>query len=197
MTLFEFIRSCLACFPPSNYLRHTHLYHWPLSKSKFNLKSDRVNLVAPASPIEWLLYSPNVLAVQCKLGPERLTQLGNSNVPVGTTSGISNSCAPPLPSLQIPSYGPAIPYGVETLLVKPSFLKCFICSLFPIIRWDKLVLELRTTLGEEIKGLQGGILLQNKKIQFIIKTICTSNQAKLNSRIRAENFRMVDIRINA
>ena len=32
---------------------NTHL--WPFSKSKFNLKSDRVNLVAPASPIECLL----------------------------------------------------------------------------------------------------------------------------------------------
>ena len=56
----------------------THL--WPFSKSKFNLKSDRVNLVAPASPIECLLYLPNVRAIQCKLGPERLTRLGNSNV---------------------------------------------------------------------------------------------------------------------
>ena len=32
----------------------THL--WPWSKSKFNLKSDRVNLVAPASSIKRLLY---------------------------------------------------------------------------------------------------------------------------------------------
>ena len=32
---------------------------WPFSESKFNLKSDRVNLVAPASPIECLLYLPN------------------------------------------------------------------------------------------------------------------------------------------
>jgi len=36
----------------------THLC--PFSKSKFNLKSDRVNLVAPASPIECLIYLPNV-----------------------------------------------------------------------------------------------------------------------------------------
>ena len=50
------------------------------SKSKFNLKSNRVNLVAPASPIECLLYLTNVLAIQYKLGQERLTQLGNSNV---------------------------------------------------------------------------------------------------------------------
>ena len=55
----------------------THL--WPISKSKFNLKSDRVNLVAPASPIECLLYIPNVRAIQYKLGPERLTRFGNSN----------------------------------------------------------------------------------------------------------------------
>ena len=55
----------------------THL--WPFSKSKFNLKSDCVNLVAPASPIECLLYLPNVRAIQYKLGPEKLTQLGNSN----------------------------------------------------------------------------------------------------------------------
>ena len=33
---------------------------WPFSKSKLNLKTDRVNLVAPASPIECLLYLPNV-----------------------------------------------------------------------------------------------------------------------------------------
>ena len=46
----------------------THL--WLFSKSKFNLKSDRVNLVAPASPIECLLYLPNVRAIQYKLGPE-------------------------------------------------------------------------------------------------------------------------------
>ena len=52
----------------------THL--WPFSKRKFNQKSDRVNLVAPASPIECLLYSPNV---QYKLGPGRLTRLGNTN----------------------------------------------------------------------------------------------------------------------
>ena len=56
----------------------THL--WPYSKSKFNLKSDRVKLVVPASPIEWLLYLANVRATQDKQGPERLTRLGNSNV---------------------------------------------------------------------------------------------------------------------
>ena len=50
------------------------------SKSKFNLKSNRVNYVAPASPIECLLYLPNVWAIQYKLGTERLTRLGNSNV---------------------------------------------------------------------------------------------------------------------
>ena len=44
----------------------THL--WPWSKSKFNLKSDRVNLVAPASSIKRLLYLPNVRAIQYKLG---------------------------------------------------------------------------------------------------------------------------------
>ena len=53
---------------------------WPFSKSKFNLKSDRVNLVAPASPIECLLHLPNVRAIQYKLGPEKLTRLGYSNV---------------------------------------------------------------------------------------------------------------------
>jgi len=55
-------------------------HHWPFNKSKFNLKSDRVNLVAPACPIECLLYLPNVRAIQYKLGPERLTRLGNSKV---------------------------------------------------------------------------------------------------------------------
>ena len=44
---------------------------WPFSKSKFNLKPDRVNLVAPASPIECLLYLPDVRAIQYKLGPAR------------------------------------------------------------------------------------------------------------------------------
>ena len=39
----------------------THL--WPCSKSKLNLKSDRVNLVVPASPIECLLYLLNVRAI--------------------------------------------------------------------------------------------------------------------------------------
>ena len=47
----------------------THLF----SKSKFNLKSDRVNLVATASPIECLLYLPNVRAIPYKLGPESTT----------------------------------------------------------------------------------------------------------------------------
>ena len=46
----------------------------PFSKSKFNLKSDRVNLVAPASHIECLLRE-----IQYNLGPKRLTRLGNSN----------------------------------------------------------------------------------------------------------------------
>jgi len=50
---------------------------WPFSESKFNLKSDRVNLLAPVSPIECLFYLTNVLPIQYKLGPERL---GNSNV---------------------------------------------------------------------------------------------------------------------
>ena len=41
---------------------------------------DRVNLVAPDSPIESLLHLPNDRAIQYKLGPEKLTRLGNSNV---------------------------------------------------------------------------------------------------------------------
>ena len=57
---------------------HTHL--WPFSKSKFNLKSDRVNLVALASPIECQLHLPTVRAIQYKLGQEKLTRIGNSNV---------------------------------------------------------------------------------------------------------------------
>ena len=59
-------------------LGQTHL--WPFSKSKCNVKSDRVNLVAPASPIKCLLYLPNGRTKQYKLGPEKLTRLGNSNV---------------------------------------------------------------------------------------------------------------------
>ena len=57
-------------------LTHT----WPFSKSKFNLRSDRVNLIAQASPIECLRYLPDVRAIQYKLGPERLTRLGYWNV---------------------------------------------------------------------------------------------------------------------
>ena len=56
------------------------MHLWPLRKSKFNLMSERVNPAAPASPIECLLYLPNVRAIQYKIGPERLTRLGNSNV---------------------------------------------------------------------------------------------------------------------
>ena len=56
----------------------THLWHF--SESKLNLKSDGVNLVAPASLIECLPCLPNVRAIQYKLGPERLSRLGNSNV---------------------------------------------------------------------------------------------------------------------
>ena len=37
----------------------TLTHFWPSRKRKFNLKSDRVNLVAPVSPIECLLYLPN------------------------------------------------------------------------------------------------------------------------------------------
>ena len=40
----------------------------------------KVNLVASASHIEWLLYLPNVRAIQYKQGPERLPRQGNSNV---------------------------------------------------------------------------------------------------------------------
>ncbi len=40
------------------------------SESKLNLKSDRVNFVAPASPIECMLYLPNVQAIQYKLETE-------------------------------------------------------------------------------------------------------------------------------
>ena len=64
---------CVILLKNNKY--HTHL--WPFSKRKFNLKSDRVNLVARASPIECLLFLANVWAIQYKLGPERLTRLGN------------------------------------------------------------------------------------------------------------------------
>ena len=36
-----------------------------IRKSKFNIQSDRVNLVAPGSPIECLLYLPIVRAIYC------------------------------------------------------------------------------------------------------------------------------------
>ena len=54
----DFRDDCTELFKSCPYIlgRFTHL--WPFSKSKFHLKSDRVNLVAPASPIECLLYLP-------------------------------------------------------------------------------------------------------------------------------------------
>ena len=56
----------------------------PFSKSKFNLKSDRVNLLTPASHglvlLESALFNRRP-GDTVKLGPERLTRLGNSNVP--------------------------------------------------------------------------------------------------------------------
>ena len=58
-------------------LGHIFKSYAPFSNSKFNLKSDRVNFVTPAIPIECLLNLPNVRAMQYKLGPERLTRLGN------------------------------------------------------------------------------------------------------------------------
>ena len=39
--------------------------------SKFNPRAACVNLVAPASHIDCLLYLPNVRAIQYKLGPAR------------------------------------------------------------------------------------------------------------------------------
>ena len=41
---------------------------WPFSKSKFNLKFDRVNLVAPASSFQCLLYLPDVRAIPYRRG---------------------------------------------------------------------------------------------------------------------------------
>ena len=71
----------LQVLPFENLLNWSYTHLWHFSKSQFNLKSDRVNLVTPAySPIECLLDLPNVLAIQYKLGLERLTRHGNSNV---------------------------------------------------------------------------------------------------------------------
>ena len=60
------------------------MYNVALSLRTFDplvkLNSDCVNLFAPASAIEGLLYLPNVRAIQYKLGPEKLTRLGNSNI---------------------------------------------------------------------------------------------------------------------
>ena len=57
--------------------------------------SDRVNLVAPASPIQCQLYLTHVQAIRYKLGPERLTRLENSNVlrlPVTRDETLTNLC---------------------------------------------------------------------------------------------------------
>jgi len=101
-------------FSPSTYPSSpTHL--WPFSKSKFNLKSDRVNLVAPASPNECLLYLPNVRVMQYKLGLERLTRLGNSNalrLPVLLSHFF-------LPLLRLSLFNPF------------PILTCFLLTLFP------------------------------------------------------------------
>ena len=78
------------------YTLHTHL--WPFSNCKLNLKSDRVNLVAPAMSywVSGFIY-PMSEAIQYKLGPETLTRLGNSNVlqlPVYSTLGCFNHTLP-------------------------------------------------------------------------------------------------------
>ena len=73
--LFNFIK-CFIFFG----IVQLSTYLWSFNKSKFNQKSDRVNLVAPASLIKCQLYLPNVRTIQCKLGTETLTRLGNSNV---------------------------------------------------------------------------------------------------------------------
>ena len=61
------------------YLIYTHL--WSFSKSKFNLKYDRVNLVAQRLVLlsVWFNYIMFV-AIQYKLGLKRLICLGFSNV---------------------------------------------------------------------------------------------------------------------
>ena len=46
-----------GCLKGSKEAYKTHLS--PFNKSKFNLKSDRVNLVAPANPIHTARYSTN------------------------------------------------------------------------------------------------------------------------------------------
>ena len=59
----------------------TSLYIYIVQDEKCRLMRNlSLSMVAPASPIECLLYLPNVRAKQYKLGPERLTWLGNSNV---------------------------------------------------------------------------------------------------------------------
>ena len=58
------------------YLFKTNTHLSPFYKSEFKLKSGRVNLVSPASPIDL----PFVQTIQYKLGPERLTRIGNSSV---------------------------------------------------------------------------------------------------------------------
>ena len=68
---FRIIRSAF-------FIGYTHL--WSFSKSKFNLKSACVNLVASASPIKCLVHLLTDRAIQYKLEPEKLTRLGNSNV---------------------------------------------------------------------------------------------------------------------
>ena len=78
VTWFSFL-SWLSCFHYSKQLTRTSEVKIK-SAPIWSTKSDRVNLVAPASPIECLLYWPKVRATQYKLRPERLTRLVNSNV---------------------------------------------------------------------------------------------------------------------
>ena len=61
-------------------MRHYKLGVKFLRHAPLDIMSDRVNLVAPASPIECLLHLTDVQAIQYKLGSQRLTRLGNSNV---------------------------------------------------------------------------------------------------------------------
>ena len=80
----EKMKECSQCANPSWFECSidiiTRVHDQILTITNFNLKSDHLNLVAPAIPIECLLYLLNFRAIKYKLGPERLTRFGDSNV---------------------------------------------------------------------------------------------------------------------
>ena len=73
--------SCSETNSFSSSLKINSIKHlWPFSKSKFNLKFNRINLVSPASPIWVPALFTQCLDDKVQTGTGKVDLLGNSNV---------------------------------------------------------------------------------------------------------------------